>query len=168
MRVLREGRIAREGLVVAEEGRMVVQITRAQDRAQRRVRHGLVALGELENDRLGAHAGQRALHDVRRVRDGVAGLCRPLDVVDDQLDGRGRRVRVDDGRQVAKRDVLLELRHDGAGCRIECGWTVGEARHARGQGDADEKAERRAQTRDFDDGPARHVGNARPYRRLDC
>ena len=66
MRVLRERRVGREGEIVPEERRPVLERAGADDRRRRRVRHGLVAARELEDDRLRRHARERRATEVRR------------------------------------------------------------------------------------------------------
>jgi len=94
-----EGQCADEE-VIAEVARAVGQIPGADQRAGRWVGHRFVTLCELDDDRLGLHAVQRALSDMRRVCDGVASLRDPLGVLDHLLDGGGAGDGVDERQRV--------------------------------------------------------------------
>ena len=70
MRVRADRGIRRLGQVVAEERRATGQLAGTQDRARGRVRHGLVAAGELDDHPAARHE--------RRIGGRVGGLLRPL------------------------------------------------------------------------------------------
>src|SRR5262245_13408853 len=68
--------------IVTEQGPPVVRVRGSNDGAGRRVRHRLIALGRLDDERPHRHALERDLAQVWRVGDRVAGLGDPLGVVD--------------------------------------------------------------------------------------
>jgi hypothetical protein len=129
---------------VPVQGRSVRAPARAEDRRGRRIRHGLVAAGELED---------RRRRQVRRVRGGVRCLLCPLASVDLPLDRRLVR-RCRHGRLPAQRDVFVEVRER------EVGHGVVERRGPRQEQEPDEAAEARREPSDLDDRPARDVEDA--------
>jgi hypothetical protein len=165
VRVLRDRAAGRRiGQVVAEQQRAVGQRAGADDRGRRRVGHRAVTLGELQDHRLRPVAGVRLLADRRGVGDRVAGLLHPLVALQHLLDRTGARHRVDRRRQVAQRDVLVEVvRH-----RQLCGRRqVQQLRLARRERQAGQHAER-AESCDLGDRAARHVRHAGLHRTFDA
>ena len=158
-RVARDGR---EGEVVPEVRRPVLEPAGTDERRRRRVRHGLVALRELDDHRLRRRAGQRLRPDVRRPRDGIRRRLRPDVVVEHVLDRVSARHRVDEDRLAAERHVLVEVRERRVRHRVV------ERRHASRERDPDERPERRRQPRDLGDRAARDVHDARVHCRLDA
>ena len=131
VRVLRERRVRREGEVVPEERRRSAQGAGADDRRRRRVRHGLIAARELEDDRLRGMPASGA----RRCGAYAAGLpacCAHSLFSISAWIGRRARHRVDDRRQIPQRHVLVELERGRAGSRATASARRGRARRAAG------------------------------------
>src|SRR5262249_40455098 len=138
--------------VVTEEGRAVGQLPGAEDGRRGRVRHGLIALGELDDDGRRIDLVERLLPQMRRVRDRVARLRDPFARFEGLLDGHRARDGVDDRRLIAQRNVLVEApRRWRERAGIAERWNPGEER------EADQRTKRRAQPRDLDDRSPRDV-----------
>src|SRR5262249_62200230 len=98
----------RDAKMNAEDRGPLTQVPPPQARGRRRVRNGLIAPSELDDDRLGLPPLKRVHPEMWRVRDGIAGLRNPLGIFQHLLDFDRSGHGVDDCGLVPEGQILIE------------------------------------------------------------
>src|SRR6185437_11772887 len=108
MRILAKSHSKSKCQIVAEECGPIFQVTRANERRGRWIRHSLIAASKLNNYALGQIAWQRILTDKRRPCHWIPGLPEPAACVFHGLYGNCARNVVGDRRQILQWAVVVE------------------------------------------------------------